>query len=79
MSDLPSVSNEPFIIVVEPHGPILGSPFPYLEQALEVARGVARTGIKVRSINQGTDVFMAGNELEAALGDTRVEFVNFPR
>jgi hypothetical protein len=79
MSELPSISFEPFIIVIEPHGPIAGSPFPYLEQALERARGIAQTGITVSSINQGTENFLSGAQLRAVLGNTRTEFVNFPR
>ncbi len=43
-----------------PHGPIAGSPFPYLKQALEIARGVEETGITVPSINRGTEMFLTG-------------------
>lgn len=79
MLDLPSVANERFIIVIEPHGPIAGSPFAYLEQAVEIARGVEQTGITVQSINRGAEVFLAGAKLRAVLGDARRQFVNFPR
>jgi hypothetical protein len=78
MSDLPSIPNLPYIIVIDPHGPIEGSPFPFLDQALDAARGLERGGVKIRSINRGIEI-LEGTELRAALGEnTQPEFINFP-
>jgi hypothetical protein len=78
MSGLPSISNLPFIIVVDPSGAIEGSPFPALDQALDAARGLERGGIKIRSINRSGEI-LEGPKLRAALGEnTQPEFKIFP-
>jgi hypothetical protein len=77
-SGLPSVSNLPYIIVVDPAGP-LGNEFLTLDQALDTARGLEQSGVRVRSINQGSDI-LEGTELRAALGENEMPaFVNLPR
>lgn len=78
MCDLPHVSFEPFRIAIEPHG-LLGNEFLRVEQALETARGLAKTGIRIRAIYQGAERFLDGAELDAVIGETRIEFDNFPR
>ncbi len=79
MSDLPSVSNFPYIIVIDPSGPVEASPYTSLDQALDAARGLERGGVKIRAINWGTEV-LEGTELRAALGEnTQPKFINFPR
>lgn len=78
MSDLPSVSTLPYIIVIEPSGPVEGSPFPSLDQALDAARGLERGGVKICSINKGGEI-LQGPELCAALGENaKSEFIGFP-
>ena len=77
-SGLPSVSNLPYIIVVDPAGP-LGNEFLTLDLALDAARGLEQGGVRVRSINQGSDI-LEGTELRTALGENETSaFVNFPR
>jgi hypothetical protein len=67
MSELPSISNAPFIIAVEPIGPIAGSPFTSLGEALETARALQRSDHIIRSISNGKRV-LEGAELRKALG-----------
>jgi transcriptional regulator with XRE-family HTH domain len=70
--------HTPYIIDIDPHGPIDGSPFYSLDQALDAARGLEQGGVKIRSINRGGEI-LKGTKLRAALGkNTRREFINFP-
>jgi hypothetical protein len=66
MSDLPSISTAPFVIAVEPIGPIIGSPFTSLWEALETARALQRVDHVIRSISNGERV-LEGAELRKAL------------
>lgn len=78
MSDLPSISTLPYVIVIDPSGPVEGSPFPSLVQAFDAARGLERGGVEIRSINRSGEI-IEGSELRAALGaNTQSEFINFP-
>jgi hypothetical protein len=65
--DLPSLADFPYIIVVDPSGPVKCSPFHSLDQALNTARGLEREGVIIRSINSGTEI-LEGIKLRAALG-----------
>jgi hypothetical protein len=76
--DLPSVSFEPFRIEIEPYG-LTGDVFSFVEPALEIAAMLAKTGHKIRAINQGAERFLDGAKLKAVLDETPVEFENFPR
>jgi len=79
MRDLPSISFDPYILVIDPIGPIAGSPFATLDQALDAARGLERGGVRIESIMQGPEVFLEGSPLRAAIGeDAQPKFVNFP-
>jgi hypothetical protein len=69
---------EPFGIVVELIGPVEPK-FSSLDQAVDMARRMAQTGIKIRAINQGIETVLRGSGLQAVLGETESEFANFPR
>jgi transcriptional regulator with XRE-family HTH domain len=72
-------STPSYIVAVDPIGPIEGSPFRTFDEALEVARGLERSGSKIRSINRGAEV-LEGKALRKALGEnTRSTFANFPK
>lgn len=66
--ELPSVSNAPFVITIEPVGPVTSSPFPFLEQALERARELEAAGHIISSISNG-EVTLQGAKLRETLGE----------
>jgi hypothetical protein len=69
VSRLPFVSNLPYFIAVDPIGPIEGSPFRSLGEALNGAKMLQNgSGHWIRSINQGDEPILTGSELRAALG-----------
>jgi hypothetical protein len=68
-NELPSVSSAPFVITIEPVGPVTSSPFPALEQALERARELEAAGHIITSISNG-EVTLRDAELRKALGET---------
>jgi hypothetical protein len=78
MDPLPSISIEPFGIVIAPIGPVEPK-FLNLDQAVVMARRLAQTGVTVQAITQGLETVLEGPELQAVLGETRSEFRNFPR
>lgn len=76
--ELPSISMEPFTVVIEGIGPVEPK-FLNLDQAVNTARGLAQTGVRVQAITQGPEVILGCAELKAALGEMKSEFENFPR
>jgi hypothetical protein len=75
--DLPSISMDPFGIIIAPCGPVEPK-FLNLDQAIDAARGLAQTGVTIQAITQGVETVLEGSELQAALGETRSEFEGFP-
>jgi hypothetical protein len=76
--ELPSISMEPFGIVIAPIGP-LEPKFSNLDQAVDTARALAQSGMTIQAITQGLETILEGPELQTALGEPRSEFENFPR
>jgi hypothetical protein len=75
---LPSISMEPFGVLIAPIGPVEPK-FLNLDQAVERARQLAQAGHTIQAITQGLETVLAASELQAALGETRSEFKGFPR
>lgn len=73
--ELPSISMEPFGVVIVSIGPVEPK-FLNLDQAVDMARRLAQTGVTIQAITQGHETVLEGPKLEAALGETRSEAVS---
>lgn len=63
----PSISMELFGIIIEPIGPVEPK-FSNLDQAVDMGRRIAQTGIKIQAIKQGIETVLEGSETSGCSG-----------